>query len=155
MDAEYQRKRTKQLVSEGKCSRCRQPNENGLKTCNDCLEKRSGEKYGRPRVRLLNRHMTAEQRFHLCYVKRDTGCWDWTGPKAIAGYGRFRVNNRIEFAHRFSYRLHHGELVEGMVVMHSCDNPKCVNPEHLSQGTKSDNALDMYAKGRHPGKRSG
>jgi len=74
-------------------------------------------------------------------------CWTWTACKNTHGYGGFRVNDRREVAHRVSYRIHHGDP-EGTNVLHSCDNPQCVNPNHLRAGTKKDNACDMARRGR-------
>lgn len=82
-------------------------------------------------------------------VKTDT-CWLWMGAKS-KGYGRYRIvrgaNSRR--CHRVSWELAHGPIPPGMVVMHSCDNPSCVNPAHLSLGTQRDNVHDAIAKGRH------
>lgn len=85
-------------------------------------------------------------------VNRGTGCWEWLGERNNKGYGRFPTYSRDSrkrlLAHRVSYTLHHGQIPAGMVVMHACDNPGCVNPEHLSIGTQQDNLRDALAKGR-------
>lgn len=65
-----------------------------------------------------------------------------------SGYGNFRTPERHELAHRASFRIFVGPLIDGMDVMHSCDNPSCVNPEHLSLGSRSDNMRDAKNKGR-------
>ncbi len=81
-----------------------------------------------------------------------TGCWLWTGHRFSTGYGCFEVTDagkRKKFgAHRYSYEYFKGPIPPGLVVMHSCDNPPCVNPDHLSLGTHSDNITDMHRKGR-------
>lgn len=92
-------------------------------------------------------------RFHLKYQKSD-GCWLWTGLKERSGYGQFYLfteYNGIKvrvYAHRIALLLKLGFLPGHLEVMHSCDNPSCVNPDHLSLGTHADNMRDSALKGR-------
>lgn len=85
-------------------------------------------------------------------VARSDGCWEWTGLLNTHGYGRFWPGHHM-VAHRYSWLLHHGHIPDGRVVMHSCDNRKCVSPYHLSLGTQRDNLLDAKRKGRLPDQR--
>ncbi len=81
-------------------------------------------------------------------VNTSSTCWEWSGSKDEFGYGRFYVVKDEWPTHRFSWRITKGEIQPGLVVMHKCDNPSCVNPEHLQLGTQADNIKDMDAKGR-------
>jgi hypothetical protein len=84
-------------------------------------------------------------------VQKSDGCWEWTGLISVNGYGRFIAKGPIFWAaHRYAWALTNGAIPEGRVVMHACDNRKCVNPAHLSVGTQSDNLLDASRKGRLP-----
>lgn len=82
----------------------------------------------------------------------ESECWLWTGrvtSHAWGEYGRFWVTDvGYVRAHRYSYELVNGPLPDGLFVMHACDNPRCVNPAHLSTGTHTDNMRDMATKGR-------
>jgi len=82
-------------------------------------------------------------------IRKTDGCWLWEGSKTKKGYGQIGYRNRVRRAHRMAYELKHGEgSAEGAQVLHTCDNPPCVNPAHLFVGTPQDNTDDMVAKGR-------
>lgn len=82
------------------------------------------------------------------YVEKTESCWIWTGSRSSHNYGQLRVNNKLLTASRISYELHKGEIKKGLCVLHACDNPPCVNPEHLWLGTKLENVRDMISKRR-------
>lgn len=109
---------------------------------------------------------------HLCYgrsvaqpkdilfwkrVKKSEGCWLWAGPLTSTGYGDFYTSRYFRcLAHRFSYELAHGSIPQGMEVRHKCDNPPCVNPDHLEMGTHLENMRDSVARNRNAkGERQG
>jgi hypothetical protein len=92
-------------------------------------------------------------RFWRYVEKRDPGvCWEWTGNKSPYGYGRLQYKRnghpKVVLAHRFSYALHYGQFPDELHVLHTCDNPGCVNPSHLFLGTNLDNIHDRMQKGR-------
>lgn len=76
-----------------------------------------------------------------------TGCIEYSGYRSN-GYGVIKLNGKSQKAHRVSYILEHGEIPEGMVVRHKCDNPACFNIAHLELGTQQDNIKDMHERGR-------
>lgn len=76
-------------------------------------------------------------------------CWEWTAYRKPNGYGAFMLRKGVFVgAHTVSFALVHGPIPAGMSICHKCDNPPCVNPDHLFLGTQRDNAFDMFAKGR-------
>lgn len=93
--------------------------------------------------------MTSDEKF-WSHVDKAGECWEWTGGKERDGYGQFRLpNGHRQAAHRYAWEWEHGEPVPtGLVVMHKCDNPGCVNPDHLQVGTHADNMQDRNGKGR-------
>lgn len=80
-------------------------------------------------------------------------CWLWAWNRTVLGYGTMMDNYRVVYAHRLSWIANNGEIPAGLTVMHSCDNPPCVNPHHLSLGTQADNVRDAASKGRLDGGR--
>lgn len=110
---------------------------------------------------------SVNERFAERYlVDKETGCWNWVANVNKKGYGiiageingkRYVPKGQQMLAHRVSWIIFRGDIphsdaAHGTVVMHTCDNPRCVNPKHLRLGTQSDNVKDMIVKGR---KRSG
>lgn len=80
-------------------------------------------------------------------VKFSNGCWEWTGYLTKSGYGKVSVDGYKWLAHRYAYQQWNGPLIDGLVIMHECDNKKCVRPNHLTQGTTAKNNADAHARG--------
>jgi len=82
------------------------------------------------------------------YPEPNTGCWLWGGTNLMA-YGAMYFEGKQRYAHRVSYSLFKGPVPEGMSVLHKCDTPMCVNPDHLYLGTQQDNMKDKLVRGRN------
>lgn len=88
------------------------------------------------------------RRFYAKTIHKDNGCREWTGAFSDSLYGTFSVLGKTRLVHRFAYKLHKGDIPNGMLVCHKCDNPKCCNPDHLFLGNASANMKDASDKGR-------
>jgi hypothetical protein len=75
-------------------------------------------------------------------------CWEWRACRKKSGYGQFRLGGKMRRAHRIAWMLAYGPVPDGFHVLHSCDNPPCVNYRHLFIGTQRDNVRDRNSKGR-------
>lgn len=88
----------------------------------------------------------------VAYTANQNMCWNWTGWKNNLGYGHLSIMYGDKYikikAHRLSYYIHYKVDPIGLLVRHKCDNPQCVNPNHLELGTQQDNVDDMKKRGR-------
>lgn len=91
---------------------------------------------------------TASERLAELSVAEKSGCIRFTGHLDGEGHGRIMVARVKYMAHRLSYSINKGPIPDGYVVRHKCDNPSCINPEHLEVGTQADNIADKVSRGR-------
>jgi hypothetical protein len=104
-------------------------------------------------VHLIKRNSPFEDRF---IPEPNSGCWLWLGGTQSKGYGVFGPKKAKVLASRFSYEKYRGPVPAKLHVLHKCDTPSCVNPNHLFVGTRRDNMQDASRKGRmHPGEADG
>jgi hypothetical protein len=101
--------------------------------------------------------MSQQERFESKYIPEpNSGCWLWMASCRPNGYGQFvkdgrrRPKRKVDYAHRVSWELFCGEIPKGLQVLHKCDVPCCVNPDHLFLGTQIQNMQDCLSKGRLP-----
>src|SRR6266496_700029 len=106
------------------------------------VDRKHAMRYGSRRESLISRLESKSER-------RDNGCLEWTGWKDKKGYGEISIASYPYMAHRASYALHVGPIPHGVKVLHKCDNPSCINPEHLFLGSHQDNVADCVKKRRH------
>lgn len=89
------------------------------------------------------------KRFDDKWVRNEeTGCHQWTSTKGANGYGHFWLDGETVSAHRVAWELHNGPIPDLAVIRHKCDNPMCVNPDHLEIGTNVDNVADRHERNR-------
>lgn len=106
-------------------------------------------RYGDPLAGGISHHKNPDDAFKERTCENDlTGCIEWTGSSDARGYGQMRINRKAVKAHRYAWERINGPIENGLLIRHKCDNPKCVNINHLELGTHKDNVDDMDKRGR-------
>lgn len=121
------------------------------KRCKQCVLARMKRFQAMPLEDLLdgeNKNLILKRFWKHVDVKNKNDCWEWKSKKDKDGYGNMQFKNKTVRANRFIWTVLNGAIPEGMVVCHKCDNPKCLNPDHLFLGTISDNVIDALKKNR-------
>lgn len=100
--------------------------------------------------KMPKRKVSLRQRIENSYIPvTECGCWIWLKGNYANGYGGIGINKKTILAHRASWMVFRGEIPQGMMVLHHCDNRLCINPDHLFLGTHIDNMNDRDKKGRN------
>lgn len=86
-------------------------------------------------------------------TRSESGCLEWQGHRNKGGYGMMRYGGKLDRTHRWAFRAFKGEIPEGLLVLHSCDNPCCCDPEHLTAGTIQENNQQRCDRNRSSGGR--
>lgn len=126
---------------------------NSKNECKKCKNKRSMDHYlqHKNELGIYNSQVCRQPEILLKFMKSiefKTDCWIYTRGKDRKKYGRFYIGRKSLGAHRVSYLIFKGDIDDGLFVCHTCDNPSCVNPQHLWLGTTQKNTEDMMKKGR-------
>ncbi len=111
--------------------------EKPCQVCGKMVKRKAKNHFCSPKCKFMNK-----------IKKNKNGCWDWEGQCNLDGYGKFFIGEKRFTASRYSYELFKGKIPKGKLVCHTCDNRKCVNPDHLWIGTCKDNIQDMIKKKR-------
>lgn len=90
----------------------------------------------------------------IARYKKEGTCWNWTSGKDVNGYGRLWYNGQNSTAHTVAYSVFVGPIPKGLEVRHKCDNPSCINPDHLELGTHADNMRDKSIRKRIHGEKN-
>lgn len=98
-------------------------------------------------VKIKRKDLSLLERLHD-WFQESSGCWIWVGSKSKTGYGKITFHGEQIYAHRAMWEALNGLIPDGLSVLHKCDNPPCVNPNHLFLGTLKDNSYDRDTKGR-------
>lgn len=114
----------------------------------------AARKFCGPKCQASAATIPVEDRFWSFVSKSDDeGCWEWSGHRDKNGYGTLAISSRPVGAHRVSWTINYGPIPDGLCVLHRCDNPPCVRPDHLFLGTSQDNTIDMIRKNRQVDRR--